>query len=200
MFDLHSTSARKNPLAVIEAFKKAFPQNSNTVGLVLKINNASHFPNEVNLIKQKIMGFNNIFLIDKVLSRKEVNGLMNVTDSLVSLHRSEGFGLPLAEAMYLGKPVIATNWSGNVDFMNENNSSLVDFTLKNIEENYGPYIKDQQWAEPEIDHAAFLMKQMVDDIDYANRIGLQAKKTILIKYSPKNIGRIYKIRLNQIEL
>lgn len=200
MFDLHSTSARKNPLAVIEAFKKAFPQNDHTVGLVLKINNASHFPNEVNLLRQNVMGFNNIFLIDKVLSRKEVNGLMNVTDSLVSLHRSEGFGLPLAEAMYLGKPVIATNWSGNVDFMNENNSSLVDFTLKNIEENYGPYITDQQWAEPEIDHATCLMKQMVDDKDYANRIGLRAKKTIFIKYSPKNIGRIYKIRLNQIGL
>ncbi|MGE7906613.1 glycosyltransferase [Peribacillus sp. NPDC094092] len=199
MFDLHSTTARKNPFAVIEAFKKAFPQNDPTAGLVIKINNASHFLNEVNLLKQSIIGFNNIFLIDKVLSRKEVNGLMYVTDSLVSLHRSEGFGLPLAEAMYLGKPVIATNWSGNVDFMNENNSCLVDFTLKNIDGNYGPYTTDQKWAEPHIDRAAYFMKKVVDDKSFTSRIGMLAKRTIKLKYSPQFIGGIYKTRLNQNE-
>ncbi|PEO49390.1 glycosyl transferase family 1 [Bacillus sp. AFS026049] len=198
MFDLHSTSARKNPFAVIEAFKKAFPQNDHTVGLVLKINNASHFPNEVNLLRQNIMGFNNIFLIDKVLSRKEVNGLMNVIDCLVSLHRSEGFGLPLAEAMYLGKPVIATNWSGNIDFMNKNNSCLVDFTIKNIEGNYGPYSANQQWAEPDINHASSIMKKIVSEEKYANQIGILANKTIMRKYSPKEIGKLYKQRLNII--
>lgn len=198
MFDLHSTTARKNPFAVIEAFKKAFPQNDPTVGLVIKINNASHFLNEVNLLKQNIIGFNNIFLIDKVLSRKEVNGLMYVTDSLVSLHRSEGFGLPLAEAMYLGKPVIATNWSGNIDFMNKNNSCLVDFTIKNIEGNYGPYSANQQWAEPDINHASSIMKKIVSEEKYANQIGILANKTIMHKYSPKEIGKLYKQRLNII--
>lgn len=200
MFDLHSTSARKNPFAVIEAFNKAFPQNDYTVGLVLKINNASHFPNEVNLLRQNIRGVNNIFLIDKVLSRKEVNGLMNVTDSLVSLHRSEGFGLPLAEAMYLGKPVIATNWSGNIDFMNKNNSCLVDYKLINIEGSYGPYTSGQQWAEPQIDQAAQFMKKIFNDKEFAMQIGNFGKKFIVNNNSPITIGRKYKNRLSSLSL
>lgn len=195
MYDIHSTLARKNPTAVVEAFKQAFKEDDCTVGLILKINNASHFPQEVEQLKQNIAGYKNIFLADKVLSRQEVNGLINSIDSFVSLHRAEGFGLPIAEAMYLGKPVIATNWSGNVDFMDESNSCLVDFTLKNISENYGPYTSNQQWAEPIINQATDFMKKLVDNKEYAKKIGTLGKNTIETKFSFQEIGKMYKDRL-----
>ncbi|EIJ81321.1 glycosyl transferase group 1 [Bacillus methanolicus PB1] len=200
MYDIHSTSFRKNPIGVIHAFKQAFNKEDHSVGLVVKINNASHAPQEVEMLKQKIAGYQNIFLIDKVLSRQEVDGLMNSIDCFVSLHRSEGFGLPLAEAMFLGKPVIATNWSGNIDFINEQNACVVDFTLKKIGQNYGPYTANQYWAEPYIDQAANFMKKLVEDKEYGNRIGKLGKETIMNQYSPQMVGNMYKSRLQQLGL
>ncbi|WP_102275945.1 glycosyltransferase family 4 protein [Cytobacillus massiliigabonensis] len=200
MYDTQSTSARKNPNGVIDAFKKAFKKNDGQVGLVLKVNNSAHFSKELAKLKYKIAEYENIRVIDNILSRQELNGLMNVMDSYVSLHRSEGFGLPIAEAMSLGKPVIATNWSGNVDFINENNACLVDFTIEKIEKNYGPYLANQEWAEPNIFHAANYMTKLVHDRGYANRIGLNAQKTIKSDFSPISIGMKYKSRLTELGL
>lgn len=176
MFDIYSTSARKNPAAVIEAYKQAFKKDDHKVGLVLKINNASDLPKEVEQLKQNIADYENIFLIEKILSRQELNGLLNTIDGYVSLHRAEGFGLPLAEAMYLGKPVIGTNWSGNVDFMDENNACVIDFSLRKIGENYGPYTANQYWAEPDVNEAAQFMKKLVENKQFANQIGILGKK------------------------
>ncbi|MGN7399007.1 glycosyltransferase family 4 protein [Cytobacillus praedii] len=200
MYDIQSTSARKNPNGVIDAFKKAFNKNDGQVGLVLKVNNANHFPKELAKLNHKIAEYENISVIDKILSRQELNGLMNVMDCYVSLHRAEGFGLPIAEAMFLGKPVIATNWSGNVDFINENNACLVDFTLEKIGRNYGPYHANQKWAEPNIFHAANYMKELVHDRSLVNRIGLNAKRSIMSDFSPKSIGLKYKSRLTELGL
>jgi glycosyltransferase involved in cell wall biosynthesis len=200
MYDVFSTSARKNPTGALHAFKQAFTKEDQTVGLVLKINNASRFPREIRLLKQSIEGYSNIYIIDKELSRQEVNGLMNVTDSLVSLHRSEGFGLPLAEAMYLGKPVIATNWSGNVDFMNGNNSFLVNYKMEKLGKDYGPYSANQQWAEPDLLQASNMMNKLVDNKDYGKQMGKNAQETIMSRYSPINIGNLYKRRLTRLQL
>ncbi|WP_251555321.1 glycosyltransferase family 4 protein [Neobacillus muris] len=200
MYDTQSTSARKNPLAVINAFQQAFQPNDPSIGLVIKINNASHFPEQVETLKQTISGFDPIFIIDRIVSRSEVNGLIASCDSYVSLHRSEGFGLPMAEAMFLGKPVIATKWSGNMDFMNEENACLVDFTLQKIGERYGPYAADQLWAEPNIDQAALFMKRITEDRDFAGKIGENGKSTIIGQYSPQAIGERYQARLQQLGL
>lgn len=200
MYDTHSTSARKNPNGVIEAFKKAFKKDDGHVGLVLKVNNSYHFPKEIAMLKQKIAEYENIIMIDNILNRQELNGLINEIDSYVSLHRSEGFGLPIAEAMSLGKPVIATNWSGNVDFMNENNACLVDFTIEKIEENYGQYHANQAWAEPNIFQAANYMTMLVHDRSYAYTIGLNAQKTMLSDFSLKNMGLKYISRLTELGL
>ncbi|WP_286137019.1 glycosyltransferase [Bacillus sp. 7894-2] len=200
MFDTRSTSARKNPAAAVEAFKLAFDKGDKSVGLVLKVNNGSHTAEELDYLKQSATGYENIYIINRILSRQEVNGLINVSNSYISLHRSEGFGLPIAEAMYLGKPVIVTNWSGNTDFTKPHNSFLVNFTLSKISKDHGPYHADQLWAEPDISHAATLMKTIAGNQQHARRIGVQGKKTIVRKFSPLTVGNMYKEHLKRLKL
>lgn len=200
MFDMHSTSVRKNPIGAIESFKKAFNEQDLSVGLVIKVNNASDFPDELEKLNRLIKGYQNIYILNKIYSRQEINGLINSTDCLISLHRSEGFGLPMAEAMYLGKPVIATNWSGNVDFMNKNNACLVDFTLSNIDSNYGPYQKNQHWAEPNINEAVEYMKKLVSGKKFVHNIGEKAKLEIEKQLNHQIVGEKYKFRLQDLKL
>ncbi|WP_313802449.1 glycosyltransferase family 4 protein [Cytobacillus sp.] len=200
MYDTHSTSARKNPEGVIKAFKEAFKKNDSQVGLILKINNSNHYLKELAQLKQVIADYENISIMNKVLNRQELNGLMNEMNSYVSLHRAEGFGLPIAEAMSLGKPVIATNWSGNIDFMNENNACPVDFTLEKIRDNFGPYHVNHEWAEPNIFQAANYMRMLVQDRSYAYTIGLNAQKKMFSDFSPTSIGLKYTSRLTELGL
>lgn len=200
MYDTHSFQARKNPNAVIDAFKKAFDSVDNNVGLVIKVNNSRSNPQEIELLLERIKGYSNIYLIQETLSREHVNALLNVTDCFVSLHRSEGFGLGLAEAMFLGKPVIGTNWSANVDFMNSKNSCVVDYQLVRLGADYGPYKSYQVWADPDIEHAAHFMKKLTSDQQYYKQIALKGQETIRTDYSPKAVGEMAKKRLMQLGL
>lgn len=106
--------------------------------MVIKLNNGNVFPDEVVNLKNEMKDINNIYFIDEVLSRRKMYALINLIDVYVSLHRSEGFGLIPGEAMFLGKPVIMTNWSGNLDLMTPDNSCGVNYQLVKIEKNYGP--------------------------------------------------------------
>ncbi|HEX7057249.1 MAG TPA: glycosyltransferase, partial [Bacilli bacterium] len=115
----------------------------------------------------------------------------------VSLHRAEGFGLVIAEAMYFGKPVIATGWSGNMDFMNHMNSAIVNYNLTQIGHDVGPYKAPQIWAEPDIHHAAELMRQMVGDPDWRNAIAQAGRQTINQHYSPEAVGNRMRQRLQK---
>ena len=137
MFDFASVVERKNPFAAIEAFRRAFPNDSSAALLVKTVNADTTF--------EKIP---NVYFVDRMLSRARVNGLLASSDAVISLHRSEGFGLILAEAMSLGKPVIATGWSGNMDFMNAGNSCAVAYELVTLDRTIGNYQEGQQWAEP----------------------------------------------------
>jgi len=137
-----------------------------------------------------------VHLIAETLDRKDVYALESVCDSFVSLHRSEGFGLGLAEAMYLGKPVIGTNWSANTDFMTQENSCPVHYTLAQIEKDQGPYRAGQIWADPDIEHAAWYMKLLVKDDEYRDRLGAAGQQTIRSEYSPAAIGQRYRQRLD----
>ena len=132
-FDFYSILTRKNPIAGIRAFSKLMDDEKirNKVHLTVKVSNQHADPDgNVNLLKElKAIDSDKITLINDVLSRFDMIQLINSCDSLISLHRSEGFGLHLAEAMAMGKAVIATNWSGNTDFMNSKNSYPVDFEL-----------------------------------------------------------------------
>lgn len=196
MFDYYSVVERKNPHAIIEAFRRAFRPEEPAV-LVIKSLNGDISPYSSARLKEVARGFPVIFL-DQYMSRQECWGLLAACDAYVSLHRSEGFGLTLAEAMGLGKPVIATDYSGNADYMTAENSFPVQYRLKELERNYGPYKKGNVWADPEVDHAVGLMREAYDNPDHAKEIGLRAARDIARTYGPREIGRRIRKRLVEI--
>lgn len=198
MYDTHSYQRRKNPQGAILAFKQAFSPDDHSVGLVVKLNHSAANPSDLEALHQLIGEHDNIYVLDRDMDRGEVNGLLDNTDCFVSLHRSEGFGLGLAEAMHLGKPVIGTNWSGNKDFMNEENSCLVDYSIVSVGEDWGPYKGYQQWAEPSIEHAARHMREVRYNTDFRNRIAFNGMQHIHTHYSPKRVGQLIKERLRQL--
>jgi glycosyltransferase involved in cell wall biosynthesis len=199
-YDVLSSQVRKNPLGAVEAFKRAFAGNDSSVGLVLKINNAQENPDELRQLHNALKDNSNCYFIEQTMDRSKMNSLLNVIDVYVSLHRSEGFGLIPAEAMSLGKPVIMTRWSGNLDFMTDDNSCGVDYKLIPVGERSGPYLPGQSWADPDIDHASFFMKKLFSDKEYYARISAQAQKTIAINFSPLMVGQLIRERMLKIGL
>ncbi|WP_232057986.1 glycosyltransferase [Cohnella abietis] len=200
MYDMNSFQERKNPMASIEAFKLAFKPDNLNVGLVIKINNASSNRNDMKSINEMTAGYNNIFLITSTLSRSDTNALIQCTDSFISLHRSEGFGLGLAEAMYLGKPAIGTNWSANTDFMNSQNSCLVNYELVELGRDYGPYQAYQVWADPDVEHASQYMKRLATETSYYNQVATSGEQTIKRNFSPSAVGKLIAKRLKYIQM
>ncbi|PYI52274.1 glycosyl transferase family 1 [Paenibacillus flagellatus] len=198
MYDTFSFSPRKNPFAVIEAYKRAIRQEGLPAGLVIKVNNPD--PQEVAKLRETLAGEPNVFLIDRVLGRGEANALIRAVDCVVSLHRSEGFGLPLAEAMYLGKPVIGTNWSGNTDFMDASNSCAVQYRLVRIGRDYGPYKAHQYWADPDLEHASYYMCKLVRDAQWRAELAAAGQRTIRTYFSPDAVGKAIRERLAGLRL
>jgi glycosyltransferase involved in cell wall biosynthesis len=184
MFDAHSIVERKNPDGLIAAFKRAFPRETD-VRLVLKVGRAS----------RPLLGWlrseaadERIVVIDRILDREELVGLVAASDCYVSLHRSEGFGLTMAEAMAVGKPVIGTAYSANLDFMTADNSLLVRQREVRLERDYPPYPKGSTWADPDIGHAAELMRWVYSDPAGARCLGERARADILAYLSPAAVG------------
>lgn len=197
-FDAFSYTSRKNPSAAIKAFQMAFSPDDMSVGLVLKINNVSKDDESVKAIEKAISGYKNIYIIAKTMTREEINGLINVCDVSVSLHRSEGLGLLCEESMYFGKPVIATNWSGSTDFMTEDSACLVDYTMVPIGEYYGTNEPNQFWAEPDVLHASNYMVRLHEDKEYYEKISRNAKEYIRTNFSPEVCGQRMEKRINEI--
>jgi glycosyltransferase involved in cell wall biosynthesis len=150
------------------------------------------------MLREETRGCENIYLVDQVMNRDEINSLISLTDCLVSLHRSEGFGLGPAEAMSLGKPVILTRWSGNVDYMKKDNSIGIDYELVTLGKDYGPYKSTQHWAEPDIEQAAYWMKRLAQEPELAKKIGISARQTIASDFSPEAVGKLIAERLKYI--
>jgi len=198
MFDTSSVLQRKNPLGVLSAFKKAFPNDDPNVGLIMKFNNPDYQQPVLQAVREEMAGQENLFLLDQVMDRDEVNSLIRLSDCFVSLHRSEGFGLGPAEAMSVGKPTIITNWSGNTDYMTEDNSIGIDYELVKLGKDYGPYKAHQYWAEPDLEQAAYWMKTIVNDSELAKSIGSRAQETMSSEFSPEAVGRAIQRRLEQI--
>lgn len=196
IFDFLSFPERKNPLALIESFKKAFRPGEN-VRLVIKSTNSEKNPGLRQRLLNSAEGLN-ISFMDEYLDKADVHSLMAQCDCYVSLHRSEGFGLTIAEAMYLGKPVIATAYSSNTDFMNVNNSFPVKYRLVEIEEDIGPYKKGNLWAEPDVAHAAELMRMVFDNRESAVECGKIASSDIKKNLSPSVCGALILDRFKRI--
>jgi glycosyltransferase involved in cell wall biosynthesis len=131
---------------------------------------------------------------------REIKELVRLCDCFLSLHRSEGFGRGLAEAMYFGKPVIATGYSGNLDFMNQANACLVDCTLIPVGADEYPCGAGQRWAEPDVDQAAWHLRRLVMDPAYAVEIGQRAAHYIQTYHSFAAVGARHRRRLEQLRL
>ena len=191
-FDFTSHIERKNPIGLINAFLLAY-KDDDTTHLYLKSINGDKKLSEKKKILKLIKDHKNITLDDSYCSYNKVMSMINQSDCYVSLHRAEGLGFGMAEAMLLGKPVIATNYSGNLEYMSTSNSLLVKYKLIKINKNEYIHSKNQHWADPDLDHAAFLMKTISDDKDLRVKISLNAQKT-LEKYSIENMtSEIHKI-------
>jgi Glycosyl transferases group 1 len=197
VFDYSSTVQRKNPVGLIEAFKRAFHPEEGP-RLLVKTINAPFLP----LAEEEVLwardGRPDIHVVDRSLTTEEKDGLIAACDCYVSLHRSEGFGLTLAEAMAIGKPVIGTAYSGNVDFMNAENSFLVDYKLTRVGPDCQIYPAEGEWAEPSIEHAAELMRQVYNDPGSAARVGSQARADIDRTLSPETTGAAMRQRLQEL--
>ncbi|MBI2892446.1 MAG: glycosyltransferase family 4 protein [Deltaproteobacteria bacterium] len=193
MFDYYSVFERKNPLGLVEAFRRAFPREAG-VWLLIKTSHSEHDRANAGRLARAIRGAN-VRVIDEVLGSERTLGLYDLCDAYVSLHRSEGFGMTLAEAMSFGKPVIATEYGGNVDFQNQANTLTVPFELRPLEEDHGPYAKGSSWAHPILDRAAELMRFLVNNPASAAALGARARADVHRQLHPRTVGAAMALRL-----
>ncbi len=197
VFDYLSTIQRKNPVGLIEAFRTAFAPGEGPQLLIKTINGPLR-PLAEEEVLWAAHGRADIHLVDRSLSGEELAGVMAACDCYVSLHRSEGFGLTLAEAMAIGKPVIGTGYSGNVDFMNAENSFLVDYAIARVGADCEIYPPEGEWAQPSVEHAAKLMRGVYEDRGGAARIAEQAREDIARALSPQATGAAMRRRLQEL--
>jgi glycosyltransferase involved in cell wall biosynthesis len=183
--DPTSDPVRKNPFAAIEAFRRAFGDNERA-WLVVKLNNATQKGDVhplVPRIRAHCRAHPRIHLVDETLSYSDVLSLYASCDVFVALHRAEGLGLGPLEAMALGRPVVATGWSGNMTYMNYDNACLVRYKLISVAGSLPVYTRqfletDALWADPDVGHAAVWMKRLAQDQDFRARLGRRAAESI----------------------
>lgn len=187
---------RKNPLGAVQAYAKAFEPNDKGVGLVIKVRNASF--TFIDQVKTILNGYPNIFYLTEEMNKQQVNSLIKHVDAFVSLHRAEGFGLVLAEAMLLDTPCVATNWSSNTEFMTPETAALVDYRLVELTCTIGPYRRGQRWADPNLNQAADHMRRLYSDASYCKQLANKAKVHLGQKLNRQVIARRMQHRITQI--
>jgi glycosyltransferase involved in cell wall biosynthesis len=206
-FDANSTFARKNPQGVIEAYRRAFGPSyrGSDVHLVMKVLNLHGVPEARELLRSELASVGGI-LIEADMSATEVASFVSLCDVYVSLHRAEGFGLGIAEAMFFGKPVVATAFSGPEDFLTTTNSCMVGYRARTIgtgdvylNPGMEVYEVGKTWAEPDVVQAARWMQRLAARPDDRRRIGQEAAESIHQKYSSLTAGSAVRSRLRQIK-
>ncbi|HEV2769929.1 MAG TPA: glycosyltransferase, partial [Solirubrobacteraceae bacterium] len=197
LFDFYSTLQRKNPLGLLEAFKRAFAPGEGPQ-LLLKSFNGDFKPHRLAQLRAAAGGRPDVHVVDRFVSEDERAALMAACDCYVSLHRSEGFGLTLGEAMALGKPVIGTGYSSNLDFMSAENSYLVRHELTRVGPEGENYPAEGRWAEPDLEHAAQVMREVWEHQDEARRRGELARRDIAETFSMAAVGEAARERLKRV--
>jgi glycosyltransferase involved in cell wall biosynthesis len=197
-FDFFSTLERKNPFALIEAFKQAFSPGEGPL-LVIKTINGDKQASELRRLRRAGDGRPDIRIVDEYVSGDEMRGLVASCDCYASLHRSEGFGFPLAEAMAYAKPVIATGYSGNLTFMDSENSYLVGFGLTPVLHGSANYPAGALWADPNVEEAAAAMRRVFEHPDEAAERGRRGRETILQRHSLDRLAAFLAERLDEID-
>ncbi|MEY2878860.1 MAG: hypothetical protein RLZZ15_1240, partial [Verrucomicrobiota bacterium] len=195
--DLNSYAARKNPRAAVEAFRQSGLAGRGAA-LVLKVQNVAGNEADFAALRDSVRDLPGTVLLTETLSRADLYALEAACDCFVSLHRSEGFGLAVAESMFLGKPVISTDWSATAEFVSHDNGCPVRAPLVTLEKNFGPYAKGATWADPEPAHAAEWMQKLFADRALAAALGARARATMEARFAPAVIGARYRQRLAAI--
>lgn len=181
LFDFQSSVDRKNPFGAISAFKAAFGEDPSAC-LTIKTQNGHLFPDL--LSELKLSTTPNVTFVDDVWGHDRVLSEIKSSDVLISLHRAEGFGLTMAEAMALGTPVVATGWSGNLDFMDDTSALLTPYALVPVKDSQGFY-KDQLWADADIDFAVSSLQKLRSDPSFARQVSKAAAKAVGEHLSPE---------------
>lgn len=200
-FDSYSFLTRKNPAAAVRAFQAAFEPDEN-VRLVLKTQNMNGVLGESSAarriaeLRELLEGDERIILIDETMPFTDLIELKSALDGYVSLHRSEGWGYGLIESMQLKKPVIATDFSGNLEFCNDQTSLLVPWTKRRLKPNeYIFSTPEDYWAEPDIEAAAKMIRALRDNVELRKGLGEAGAKLVAEQFSPKAVGQRYLQRL-----
>ena len=197
MYDFHSYQYRKNPQAAIAAFRQAVAGRTDAI-LVVKTINGHHHPEAAADLESHLANLPGTVVLKEFFTRQQTWDLQSCCDMLISLHRAEGFGLAPAEMMALGKPVVATGWSANMDFMTPENSMPVRYRLEPLAQAIGAYPAGPLWAEADIDHAASCILQLLNQPDLRRRLGEQAARDIATHFNPETVGRLVSDRLHVI--
>lgn len=196
MFDELSGFERKNPLGVIDAYCRAFPDDDGKTGLIIKVRSLT--PEKRALIDNAIGTRKSITLRLGEVPNGEVTQLIASCDAVLSLHRSEGFGLVVADAMQCAKPVVATAWSGNLEFMTPDTSYGVRCKTSRLIEPLPPYPQGTEWAEPDLDHAVMLMRALVADPDAGRATGTRAQAHINALFAAERVTSRIEARLRYL--
>lgn len=200
-FDFRSYATRKNPQAAIRAFAKLcqLRPSANTC-LVIKVHGAEAAPDALAELQRNLAQWHGrVVLINQQMDDNDTKNLLRCCDCFVSLHRSEGFGRGLAEAMYLGKPVIATRYSGNLDFMDDSTAYLVEHALVPVQPGEYPHAEGQHWADADAEQAAGFMAALVDDPARGYAIGREASRAIRTRIGWRASGMRYRERIEAID-
>lgn len=200
-FDFSSYAERKNPFAMLEAFEKLVAQRPHApLHAVVKYKGGDGNPARKALeARIRALG-GQIQAITRQLSDNEIKNLVRCCDAFVSLHRSEGFGRGPAEAMIMGRAAVATNYSGNLDFMTPETSRLVDCKLIPVAEGAYLFGEGQVWADPSVDHAVELIGGLLDDPAETRALGERARRHIRTHFSARAVGLRYVARLEELAI
>jgi len=185
--DADSVPERKNPLGAVRAFSRAF-SGDGSVSLTVRVANAGNASGLLLELQAAARGAR-VDIDTRPLDRGGIERLLAGCDAYVSLHRSEGFGLPIAEAMALGKPVVATAYSGPRDFLDETTGYPIRWKPVVQKAALPPYPAGTRWAEPDEEHAADSLSRIVADRAEASRRGEAGRKRIESIYGLAAAGR-----------